>query len=367
MGFRESIEEYIYPDMQSGYQMIGRLNPVDLKELSADQLTAWLEAHGIAPYRAGQILRWVYLRQADSFDAMTDLNKALRQRLAGHFTIERLTSLAVETSKDGTRKFLFGLSDGLSVESVLIPERDHFTLCVSTQVGCAQGCRFCLTAAAGFRRNLTRGEIIAQVRDVQNGMTGPRPLSNIVFMGMGEPLANYDHLIGALGTITDGGAGLKFSTRRVTISTAGLVSRFDDVGRDTRANLAVSLNATDNATRDRLMPINRKFPIEQLLAACRRFPLPPGRRITIEYILLGGINDTEADAGRLAALLRGIRAKINLIPFNAHGACDFAPPEERTILRFQEILIHHNYTVMIRRSKGGDISAACGQLQANRR
>lgn len=304
------------------------------------------------------------MHQSDSFDLMTNISKNIKKLLAQHYFIGRLEAEKIEKSRDGSRKYLFKLGDGKRIESVLIPERDHYTLCVSSQVGCAQGCRFCLTAAGGFERNLTRAEIIAQVRDIKNELEAPEQLRNIVFMGMGEPLANYKHLVSALDTITDNEAGLRFATRRITVSTAGLVNRLAELGRDTRVNLAISLNATDNATRSRLMPINRKHPIEALLEACRQYPLPAGRRITFEYILIQGVNDSEAEARRLAKLLQPIRCKINLIPFNSHAGCDFKRPPESTIQAFYKILFDKNYTVIVRRSKGQDISAACGQLRA---
>jgi 23S rRNA (adenine2503-C2)-methyltransferase len=231
-------------------------------------------------------------------------------------------------------------------------------------VGCAQDCGFCLTAAGGFERNLTAGEIIAQVRDVKNDLDDDDRLSNIVFMGMGEPLANYKNLVSALKVITDNDCGLRYANRRVTVSTAGLVPKLLALGLDTKVNLAVSLNATDNETRNKLMPINKKYPLEMLLKACRNYHLPPGRRITFEYILIKAINDSEADARRLAKLLQPIKSKINLIPFNAHEGCEYERPHEGVINRFQEILIGKNYTVIIRQSKGQDISAACGQLRA---
>ncbi len=337
---------------------------IDLLEMTREQLVNWLAGRDIAAYRADQILKWVYLRQTDDFEAMTDLARDIRALLAQHFTVGRLQVEKIETSRDGSLKFLFKLRDGRHIESVLIPERDHQTLCVSSQVGCALDCRFCLTAAGGFERNLTRGEIIAQVRDIQHQLDDPVRLRNIVFMGMGEPLANYHNLISALGVITDNDCGLRFSGRRVTVSTAGLVPRMADLGHDSRVNLAVSLNATDNETRIRLMPINRKYPLEELLAACRRFPLAAGRRITFEYILIAGVNDSEADARRLAKLLQPIRCKINLIPFNTHEGCDFQRPAEAVIQAFYDVLFAKNYTVIIRRSKGEDISAACGQLRA---
>ncbi len=336
----------------------------DILELDHAQLVAWLAERKIEKYRADQIQKWVYLRQTDSFTPMTDISRDIRALLSAHFMVGRLTAERIETSRDGSRKYLFKLKDGKFIESVLIPEREHFTLCVSSQVGCAQDCRFCLTATGGFERNLTRGEIIAQVRDIKNELDDPMRLTNIVFMGMGEPLANYKNLVSAIGVITDTDAGLRLASRRVTVSTAGLVPKLADLGRDTRVNLAVSLNAADNHTRSRLMPINRTYPLEKLLAACRAYSPAPGRRITFEYILIKGVNDSEKDARRLAKLLQPIRCKINLIPYNPHDGSDYDRPSEEVMQAFYRILFDKNYTVIIRRSKGEDISAACGQLKA---
>jgi len=341
-------------------------NPkIDILDLDMKELSAWLTAQGIKPFHAKQIFKWVFCSQEDTFSGMTDLSKALRSSLDQWFFISRLTSVKTEYSSDGTRKYLLQLKDGHHIETVLIPESDHYTLCISTQVGCAQGCRFCLTASGGFIRNLSRAEIIAQVRDVQKDLSRDAPrLTNIVIMGMGEPLANYRNVVSAINTLVDGDFGLKFSSRRLTLSTVGLVPRLYDLGRDTAVNLAVSLNATDNKTRDMLMPVNRNYPVEKLIEACRTYPLKPRRRITFEYILIKGVNDGVEDAHRLAKLLRPIKAKINLIPFNEHEGCDFQRPEESVILKFQDILANNNFTAMIRYSKGGDISAACGQLRA---
>jgi 23S rRNA (adenine2503-C2)-methyltransferase len=344
---------------------MSRSKKTDIKELSKDQLVLWLQSQGLEPYRAAQILKWIYLRQTDTFDTMTDVGKEIRKLLSRHFSIARLEKARIETSQDGSKKYLFKLDDGKYVESVLIPEKDHYTLCISTQVGCAQGCRFCLTARGGWVRNLTRGEIIAQVRDVLNCLDASKRLTNIVLMGMGEPLANYRNVVSAINTITDGNHGLGFSNRRLTLSTAGLVPKISNLGRDTSVNLAISLNATDNKTRNMLMPINRKYPLEKLLDACAGYPLLPRRRITFEYILIKGINDSIKDANRLVKLLRPIRAKINLIPFNEYEGSEFNRPEESAILNFKEILNKNNYTAIIRYSKGQDISAACGQLGAN--
>ena len=336
----------------------------NILEFSADQLRSWLAEREIAAYRADQLQKWVYLRQADSFDVMTDISKEIRAQLSTHFEIGRLKAEMIETSQDGSRKYLYKLKDAKTIESVLIPERDHFTLCVSSQVGCAQECRFCLTAAGGFERNLTRAEIVAQVRDIKRDLGDQKRLTNIVFMGMGEPLANYRNLVSAIDILTDNEAGLRFASRRVTVSTAGLIPKIIALGRDTRVNLAVSLNATENKTRNRLMPINHKYPLEKLMEACRQYLPAPGRRITFEYILIKGINDSVDDAKRLAKLLHSIRCKVNLIPFNTHEGCEFERPAEAVIQAFYDILFAKNYTVIIRRSKGQDISAACGQLRA---
>ncbi len=339
---------------------------IDIKDLSRQQLTDWLGKRNQRSFRTDQILRWIYLRQIDDFNAMTNLGKALRADLQASFVNRRLQVAKESFSRDGSLKLLFRLQDELHIETVLIPEKDHYTLCISSQVGCAQGCRFCMTARGGFVRNLSAGEIISQVRDFQKRLddTGGMPLTNIVIMGMGEPLANYENVRQALRVITDGDYGLKFSTRRVTLSTAGLVPRMADLGRDSQVNLAVSLNAADDATRTRLMPINRQYPLDRLIDACRRYPLPPRRKITFEYILMAGINDGLDDARRLVKLLHGVRAKINLIPFNEHPGSDFKRPDAEQIIRFQEFVASHHYTVMVRHSKGQDIGAACGQLRA---
>lgn len=336
----------------------------DIKELTRDDLVLWLEQNGIRPFHAGQIFKWIYLRNVNGFEEMTDLSKSLRKLLSANFSIHRLRRAADELSADGSKKYLFKLVDGHHIESVLIQEKNHYTMCISTQVGCAQGCRFCMTASGGFKRNLTTGEIIAQIRDIQADLSYMERPSNVVLMGMGEPLANYENVINALKIMTDTDFGLKFSSRRVTLSTVGIVPRFQDLGRDTPINIAVSLNATDNETRSMLMPINRKYPIEVLLEACRNYPLAPRRKITFEYILIKGINDTTKDAKRLATLLRPLKAKINLIPFNEHENSDFKCPDDDKILEFQNLLHNYGYSAIIRYSKGRDISAACGQLGA---
>jgi 23S rRNA (adenine2503-C2)-methyltransferase len=354
------------------YKMLRqRPRKTDIKDLTRAQLVLWLEERRVASYRAGQIRKWIYQRQATTFETMTDLGNDFRKLLSDHFIIEGLVTERVETSTDGSMKYLFRLKDDYCIESVLIPEKDHYTLCISSQVGCAQGCRFCLTARGGFVRNLTTGEIISQVLDIKKYIKSKKnaaatmPLTNIVLMGMGEPLENYQNVVQAVAAMTDTDTGLQFSNRRITVSTAGIAPRLADLGRDTRVHLAVSLNATNNRTRSMLMPINRTYPLEALLDACRRYDLKPRQRITFEYILIARINDSPEDAERLAGLLGPIKAKVNLIPFNEFAGSEFKRPPAPAIRAFQEILVKHNYTAVIRQSRGQDISAACGQLHAN--
>ena len=335
----------------------------DIKSFTEESLVHWLGRYRIAPYRAGQILRWIYHRGVCSFSEMTDLSEDLRKFLSERLDISRLETEQIQTSKDGSRKYLFRLKDGQHIESVLIPEPGHWTLCISSQVGCGMRCKFCLTGRGGLARNLEPSEIVNQVCAVRDDLRDPGSLTNIVLMGMGEPLANYANVVQAIRTITANN-GLQFSSRRVTLSTAGLVPRIYDLGRDVTVNLAVSLNAADNDTRNELMPINHTYPIEMLLSACRAFPLPPRRMITFEYVLIAGVNDSPRDAVRLARLLRPLRAKINLIPFNPYEGTEFKRPDEGATLTFQKVLIDRHYTAIIRHSKGADICAACGQLRA---
>jgi 23S rRNA (adenine2503-C2)-methyltransferase len=343
---------------------------IDIKNFSKTQLTTWLETNGIRSFRTAQIFRWIYLRQVDRFDEMTDLPKKTRSLMASHFNIRRLEIERIQTSIDGTRKYLFRLWDKNYIESVLLPEKEHYTLCISTQVGCAQGCAFCLTASGGFVRHLSSGEIVSQIIDIRKDLkirNEDKKITNIVLMGMGEPLANYENVIQALDVITDPDCGLNIISRRVTLSTAGIIPKINELGRNSDINLAISLNATDNTTRSRLMPINRKYPLEQLLEACQQYPLPRRKKITFEYILIKDVNDSEQDALRLIELLRPIRSKVNLIPFNEHAASNFRRPDEARIQRFLQILLQQNMTAIIRKSKGQDISAACGQLRVDKK
>jgi 23S rRNA (adenine2503-C2)-methyltransferase len=337
----------------------------NIKSLTRSDLQARVVGLGLKRYRADQILKWLHSYHASSFEEMTDIAKVERGLLASVFDISTPKIAGTEVSRDGTRKFLFELEDRHTIESVLIPDEDRQTLCISSQVGCQQACRFCLTGSKGFERNLESYEISDQVLEVQRILKkeGARGITNIVLMGMGEPLANLDNVVKSLTSIT-AEYGLGFSPRRVTVSTDGLVPEIEQLGRSgVRVNLAVSLNATTDEVRDRIMPVNRRYPISELLAACKRFPLEPRRRITFEYVLLKGVNDSVEDAERLSKLLRGVKCKVNLIPFNPFPGSEFKRPDDVAVRRFQKVLLDNNYTAPVRESRGRDISAACGQLR----
>ncbi|MCL4500258.1 MAG: 23S rRNA (adenine(2503)-C(2))-methyltransferase RlmN [Deltaproteobacteria bacterium] len=341
-------------------------HPIDLKEFTLTEMEQLMAAWGHPAFRGRQLLKWLY-KDVSDFQEMTDVARTFREELARRAVFGRLDVAEVQEAADGCRKFLFSLADGNLIESVLIPEDGHLTQCLSTQVGCAQGCRFCLTARCGLTRQLTAGEIVGQVMAARRSLPADSPpLTNLVFMGMGEPLANFAQVVKAL-TIITAPWGLNFSTRRLTVSTVGLAPFIPRLGAEARANLTVSVNAPDDETRNRIMPVNRRYPLAELLAACRSFPLPQHRRITFAYVLLKDLNDAPAQARQLARLLKGFRAKINLIPFNYHPRLPFAPPPQERILEFQEILRAANYTVLIRESRGQEIGAACGQLAGQRK
>ena len=339
----------------------------DLKNYTLAQLTEMLVAMGLPAYRAKQVFSWLYRPGLPSFPRMTDLSLQMRGELEEQYQISRLETARKELSTDGTCKYAFRLADGNVIESVLIPEEERNTLCLSSQVGCAMGCRFCLTATMGFIRNLTPAEMVNQVCTVTEELCAKgQVVTNLVFMGMGEPLANFDHLITALDILSDH-HGLAFSSRRITVSTCGLIPRIAELGEKSKVNLAISLHAADDEQRNQLMPVNRTYPIADLLEALKSFPLPPRRRIMIEYIMINGVNDADADAHLLAKKLRGISCKINLLPYNETSTLGYGPSPMARIERFQEILRHHGYTALLRTSRGADISAACGQLAAKER
>lgn len=338
---------------------LDKQNKIDLKNLTLEELTQFLAGMGKERFRAGQLMRWIYGRGVVSFAEMTDLSKLLREELAERAFISDWTAETTEASSDGTKKYLFRLADGQTVETVRIPmEGERATLCISTQVGCAMQCSFCLTGTFGLVRNLESSEIVNQVcAAVKDG-----PINNIVLMGMGEPLHNLDNVVKAL-QILYAPEGFDFSPRKITLSTSGLVPEMLELGRRVRVNLAVSLNATTDAVRDELMPINRRYPLQELMAACRQYPLSPRQRITFEYILIRDVNDSLTDAKRLVKLLHGIPAKVNLIPFNEHEGSAFRSPLPESIEAFQAYLLDRDIVAIRRASKGQDISAACGQLK----
>jgi 23S rRNA (adenine2503-C2)-methyltransferase len=340
----------------------GRPRAVDLLSLDLRSAEQFVQDRGWPRYRARQILRWLYRSRVRDIHSMSDLSRAERDVLARTAVIGRSTLSRVLTSADGTKKFIIRLHDGLEVESVLIPDASRLTLCVSTQVGCTLDCGFCLTGRMGLLRNLKAQEIVDQVLTAQDALAPGEHLSNVVLMGMGEPLANLDAVSDAIRRLTNPDWGPGLAARRITVSTAGLAPRLAEVAA-LGVNLAVSLNATTDAQRERLMPaVNRLHPLESLIAACRAYPLAPRRKLTFEYVLLAGENDSEPDARRLTRLLNGMRCKINLIAFNPFPGSPYRSPSDETVRRFQAILRRAGFDALLRRSKGRDVLGACGQL-----
>jgi 23S rRNA (adenine2503-C2)-methyltransferase len=380
----------------------------DLRSLSLEELARLVETLGEKPFRAKQLFRWLHYKGAASLAEMTDLPKGLREGLSREMRLTTLAQDAVQVSRDGTRKYRFRTWDGKLIESVYMPDepgeqpfetdedeegaarskRVRRTLCVSTQVGCAMGCGFCLTATMGLVRNLSAGEIADQVyrvnadlrvlgetareelaraapggktRKAEAAIDPLRPLTNLVYMGMGEPLHNYESVKRSLELLLHPD-GANFSHRHVTVSTSGLVPNIQRLGEETQVKLAVSLNATTDEQRAKLMPVDKKWNIAALLDACRKFPMKTGRRITFEYVLLRGVNDTDADAERLADLLEGLPAKVNLIPYNENPGLGFRDPGVERVSAFRRALEQRGLTAMVRKNRGRDISAACGQL-----
>jgi len=334
----------------------------DIKALSVDELSELIAQGGHPGYQARQILRWLYQKRTLDFQGMTDLPAAFRQSLGEGFTIGRLKIAGRERSPDGTRKFLIELEDGSYIESVLIADRDRLTACISSQVGCPLGCEFCRTGVGGYRRNLQSREIVGQVLALQEELEEGERISNLVFMGMGEPLLNLKEVKEALRLFLSKDA-FGFSPRRIALSTVGLPPALAEVGRwGLKVKIAISLNAGDDATRSALMPINRRFPLPEVLSACRTFPLPRGQRITFEYVMIQGVNDRVRDAEALARCLRGLPCKINLIPFNEWPGSRFHAPSLEGVEAFQRVLLDRHFTALMRKSKGADISAACGLL-----
>lgn len=341
----------------------------DLKALTRDGLRAWVGEHlGAQAFRGDQLFRWIHGRGARDFEAMTDLSRGLRARLGAEARLGGLDLEDVLRAADGTRKLLLRTADGHRVESVVIPMSDRVTQCISSQVGCKIGCDFCLTARMTRRANLTPGEIVDQVLWARETLEGDERVSNLVYMGMGEPLDNYDAVVASIRILMDD-LGQNFAGRRMTVSTSGVAPKIARLGADVPVQLALSLNASCDEQRDRLIPINKVWNIATLLEALEAFPLPPRRRITVEYVLLAGVNDALADARRLRALLASLRRriKVNLIPFNPWPGAPYARPEAEDVDAFGRLLRDAHFHVTVRYSKGDDIGAACGQLDGEAR
>jgi 23S rRNA (adenine2503-C2)-methyltransferase len=341
-------------------------NKTNLLGLSRADMQAFFTGMGEKAFRATQVMQWIHQYAVYDFDAMTNLSKSLRAKLAEVAEVRLPEVVVDQASSDGTRKWLLQLESGNCIETVFIPESNRGTLCVSSQIGCALDCSFCSTGKQGFNRNLTTAEIISQlhVADHALGKTpgGDRVITNVVLMGMGEPLLNFDNVVRAMDIMMDDLAyGL--SKRRVTLSTAGVVPALDRLRETSDVSLAVSLHAPDDALRDKLVPLNRKYPLKELMAACRRFVEGKSRfRITWEYVMLDGVNDSDAHAYALVKLLRGIPSKVNLIPFNPFPQSQYKRSSQKRIDRFRDILVKNGLVTITRRTRGDDIDAACGQL-----
>lgn len=344
------------------YQNKSSKEKYDLKSLSVKEIYSFFENLGLPSFRSKQLIHWIYERMVLSVNDITEFPKDLRTKINDMAYISNIKMIKKLVSTDGTTKFLFELEDGLSIESVLIPDDDRLTLCVSSQVGCAVGCKFCLTGKGGFKRNLGAHEIVDQVIAV-NRCLKDKKITNIVFMGMGEPLLNLDNVVEALWRITE---LIGISKRKITVSTSGIVPNILLFQKKApEVNLAISLNASSDEIRNKIMPINKKYPLETLINTCRKYPLNPGRKLTFEYVMIEGINDSLKDAKELVRILKGIRCNLNLIPYNPFSENTFKRPSDEKILAFQKMLFHKNRRAIIRESRGQDILAACGQLRAS--
>jgi 23S rRNA (adenine2503-C2)-methyltransferase len=335
----------------------------DLRDSDLDDLATIVAEAGERPFRARQIAEWLFKSRVESIDEMRNLPAALRDYLKNYFKIVGAEISHVVRSFDGTWKLLLRIKDGEEIETVIIPTEKRVTLCISSQAGCAMDCEFCATARMGLHRNLTTAEILAQIFAAARELGDGEEITNYVFMGMGEPLANYPRLLKTLRIMT-AEWGMAISPRRITVSTVGLLPMMERLAADIPVNIAVSLHATTNALRDRLAPINKRYPLEQLIDSCRRLPIKRRDRITFEYVMLAGVNDSPADAKRLVKLLAPIRAKVNLIFFNPFAGSLLRTSPRAAVEAFQAVLLNGNLTATIRESRGLDIAAACGQLYA---
>ncbi|HXH02506.1 MAG TPA: 23S rRNA (adenine(2503)-C(2))-methyltransferase RlmN [Candidatus Competibacteraceae bacterium] len=346
--------------------MTDTVDKVNLLDLDRRDLEAFFVALGEKPFRATQVMKWIYHQGVSDFDAMTDLSKKLREQLEAHAEVRAPELVLEQPSRDGTCKWLIRLDSGNCIETVFIPEPDRGTLCVSSQIGCALDCTFCATARQGFNRNLTVAEIIGQVwlakQQLDKESNGRRTITNVVMMGMGEPLLNFNNVVKAMDLMQDDLA-FGLSKRRVTLSTSGVVPALYRLREVSEVSLAVSLHAPNDELRNRLVPLNRKYPIAELLAACKHYIADkPHRRITWEYVMLDGVNDSEEHAHQLARLIRGIPSKVNLIPFNPFPGTQYRRSPQAVIDRFRDILMGYDLTTVTRKTRGEDIDAACGQL-----
>lgn len=333
-----------------------------ITDYSWEELETWAVAVGQKKFRAKQLFQWLYLQRVDSWELMTNLSLVFRQLLAANFRLERIRIVNRQTAADGTVKILQRLDDGHEIESVLLLHEDHYTVCISTQVGCAMGCKFCLTAGMGLKRNLTSGEIVDQVLNLHTLLPEGGSIRNIVYMGMGEPFHNYDNTIKSLRIFLND-YGFNFSSRRITISTSGIVPGIERFAQESdKANLAISLNGVTQEARAKLMPISKRYSLDELIQACKNFPTESRKRITFEYILLKGITDSLPSAKALVKLLHGTKSKVNLIVYNENPNLEFKAPDEAAVRQFQQYLLDHGLVATLRSSKGQGISAACGQL-----
>lgn len=339
---------------------------IKFSDLSEIQIKEWLESKREKPFRAKQLMQWVYQKGVHDLQEMTNLSNKFREQAQKEMDFSLIPIVKQETAADGTIKFLQELHDGHHIESVLMDHDDYYTICISTQVGCAMGCKFCLTATMGLKRNLTQGEIIDQVLNGNSLLPEGKTIRNIVYMGMGEPFHNYENTMSSLKMFLNP-EGLDFSNRRITISTSGLVPEIRRFGKEeVKCNLAISLNGVTQEARKLLMPVSRRYSLEDLIDACRSFPHDSRKRITFEYIMLKDITDSIPSAKALVKLVHGTKSKVNLIPFNTNPHMEFKGSNMDQIKKFQQYLLDHGVIATLRISKGQDISAACGQLAVNK-
>jgi len=343
----------VFPKMENRPKITG---------FTFSELVEWAASVELKPYRAKQIYQWLYAHKVSSFDEMTNISKKIRQKISETFTLNLIPVIDKKSSPDGTIKILQELWDGHNIESVLLKHDDHYTVCISTQVGCAMACKFCLTAKMGFVRNLEAGEIVEQVLNLNALLSEGESIRNIVYMGMGEPFLNYENTMKSL-EIFQNENGFNFSSRRITVSTSGIVPGIRRFGTEKiKANLAISLNGVNQEAREKLMPVSKRYSLDELMQACRSFPREARQRITFEYVLMDGITDSLKSAKALVSLLHGTKSKVNLIPYNESPDLEFKASDKKSIEQFKQYLMDHGIVATLRTSKGQGISAACGQL-----